>query len=257
MSKPHSTTPPPGGKPAKPRPDFPLFPHATRRWAKKIRGQLHYFGPWDDPDGALARYLEQKDDLHAGRKPRESTDSPDGATVKELANRFLNFKQSRVDSGELTNRSWKEYKAACDLIVSQFGKGRLVVDLDPDDFAALRNKMAARWGPVALGNAIQRIRVVFKYALDSGLIDRPVRFGPGFARPSKKTLRLDRARKGPKLFAAEEIRRIIKAAPIQLKAMVLLGINCGFGNADCGTLPMSAVNLDGGWVDYPRPKTGI
>src|SRR5437588_6009317 len=114
MSEPHSTVPASFDKPAKPYPDFPLFPHATKRWAKKIRGKMHYFGPWSDPDAALAKYLEEKDALHAGRKPREATE---GLTVKELANAFLSAKQARVDSDELSPRSWQDYKDTCDLLV--------------------------------------------------------------------------------------------------------------------------------------------
>src|SRR5712691_5602567 len=98
-------------KPAKPYADFPLFAHAVGYWAKKIRGKLHYFGKWNDPDAALAKYLEQKDALHAGRLPRENSE---GVTIHALANHFLNQKQTLVDVGELSPRTWTDYKEACD-----------------------------------------------------------------------------------------------------------------------------------------------
>jgi integrase len=254
MSEDHSNLPASSGKPAKPYPEFPLTAHPAGYWCKKIRGKLHYFGPWSDPDGALNKYLEQKDALHAGRKPREASG---GSTVKDAANAFLNHKQALLDASELSPRTWAEYKTMADELVVHLGKARLVADLDADDFTGLRNKLAKKWGPHRLKKAIQYIRCLFKDAYESGLIDRPVRYGPGFKRPSMKTLRLHRAKQGPKLFTAEEIHKLLGAAGPQLKAMILLGINCGFGNADVGTLPLAALNLEAGWIDYPRPKTGI
>lgn len=254
MSDHHSTTVASANKPPKPYSDFPLFSHATRRWAKKIRGRLVYFGPWDDPDGALQKYLEQKANLHAGRTPRPD---PDALTVKSLCNEFLAAKQALVDAGELARLTWGDYKAACDEIVAAFGKGRLVSDLRPDDFAKLRNRMAAKWGPHRLGKTIQFIRCAFKHAYDADLIDRPIRYGPGFARPSKKVLRLHQAKQGPNLFMPEEVRQLLDAAGPQLRAITLLGMNCGFGNSDIGNLPVSALALDRGTLDDPRPKTGI
>jgi integrase len=257
MSDEHSTpaaAPAKPAKPEKPYPEFPLFPHAAGVWAKKIRGQLHYFGPWADPDGALARYLGQKDALHAGRDPRPDTGA---ATVKDLANAFLNAKQALVDAGELSPRTWADYKRDCDLVVAHFGKGRLVADLRPADFAGLRAQLARRWGHARVGATVQRVRVAFRFAYDNDLIGQPVRFGSGFSKPSAKTMRKHRAERGAKLFTAEEVRRMVGAAGHPLKAMILLGINAGFGNSDVGNLPEAALDLEGGWVDYPRPKTGI
>ncbi|MBX3439503.1 MAG: hypothetical protein KF861_18590, partial [Planctomycetaceae bacterium] len=55
--------------PRKPRTDFPLFAHGNGQWAKKVRGKLHYFGRWAEPDASLEEYLRVKDDLFAGRIP--------------------------------------------------------------------------------------------------------------------------------------------------------------------------------------------
>ncbi len=247
----------PGKKMSKPRPDFPLFPHATGRWAKKVRGKLHYFGKVaDDPDGqkALGQWLDQKDALLAGRTPRVKTE---GFTVHKLVNRFLEAKRHLVDTHEITERTFAELFATCQRIGDNFGWDRLVVDLAAEDFDRLRRQIAKQWGPLRLGNEIQRVRSLFKFGFEAGVIEQPVRYGATFKKPSRKVLRLERAKKGPRMLEAADLRRVIDKAGVPLKAMILLGLNCGFGNADVASLPTKALDLKGGRVDYPRPKTGV
>jgi integrase len=241
-------------KPVKPA-GCPLFPHATRRWAKKIRGNTHYFGPWRDLPGALAKYNREREDLEAGRTP--TPEAAEGLTMKLLVNKFLTAKRHLVDTSEITERSFCDYHRTCARLIDVFGKNRLVDDLTADDFENLRNKLAKVRGPVALGNEIGRCRVVFKYAVDNRLVDRPIAYGQNFNKPSRKVLRKARAERGPKMFEAAELRRIIGKAGQPLKAMILLGINCGLGQSDVSSLPVSALDLDGGWMNFPRPKTGV
>ena len=246
-------------KPKKPHKDFPLFPHATKRWAKKIRGKTHYFGKWNDPDGALQKYLTEKDDLHSGRVPQKA--KPGELTVADLCNRFLAAKRAKLDNGELSEKSYSDYFRTCRRLVGVFGKSRAVDSLAPDDFARLRAEMAKRLGVVALKNEIGRCRMPLKFAYDEGLIDKPIRYGQSFSKPSKKILRQHRqaqqAEYGERMFSADEVRRILEAADPALKAMVLLAINCGFGQSDVANLPQSAVDLESGWIDFPRPKTAV
>jgi integrase len=102
---------------------------------------------------------------------------------------------------------------------------------------------------------------VFKYAADSGLIPNPIRFGTEFKRPKGKVLRASRhARQqanGKRKFEAVELRAIIDTASQPLKAMILLGINCGYGNHDIMQLPIRVLDLETGLAEFPRPKTAI
>ena len=237
--------------PPKPYPDFPLYPHSLGYWAKKIRGKLHYFGRWGrlvdgrmerlPGDGwreALDEYLRVRDDLYAGRTPRPASEQ---VTLADLCNHFLASKQRLVESGEIVDRTFRDYLDVCRRLVEHFGRHRPVTDLTPADFESLRASLARSIGPVRLGNLVQRTRSVFKYGYEAGLLDRPVRFGPHFKRPSALVLRRHRNASGPKMFEAHEIRRLLEHADQPLKSMILLGINAGFGNHDCATLPRRAV----------------
>jgi integrase len=282
----------------KPYKDFPLTPHrATNRWCKKKKHSekgnvFYYFGPLDDWQGALAKYEHDWPYIVQEIDPPETAEddslssqaidlsSSGNVDIGVACYKFLELKKSALKSGEITSRSYKDYHETCRRITAAFGKRKLVVSLTPDDFLKFRTSISEVRRPVAIGNEIQRVRMVFKFCLDNDLIVSPVRFGQGFKKPSKRVLRLKRQKRdaihGKRMFKATELRHILNAldgkvlengeptgesekipADPVMKAAVLAGANCGFGQSDIANLPKTALDFESGWVDYPRPNTGV
>lgn len=259
-------------RPEKPTDDFPLFPHASGQWAKKIRGKMCYFGVWADPDAALKEYERQRRYLERGQA------APDSYTIAELVYDFLDFKESRVKTGELSMRSFKDYTRICRTIVNFFGEDQVVSELLPADFGRLRNKLAETLNFQTLGNEVSRIRIVFRFGSEEKKYEK-LSYGQQFARPSRKVLRSERQQKqrkhGKRMLQGGEMRLLLTALegkpvavsgkddPVTLtanpilRAMVLLACNAGLGQSDLAGIPLSAIDLETGWMDYERPKTAV
>jgi integrase len=242
------------------RQDARPFAHKTGRWAKKCKGRLIYLGKIeDDPDGEAAwnHWLDIRDDARAGRDFRQFGETDAALTVKALVNEFLNAKRLQIEAGEFSQRSHRELRTACERMAGVFGKSRSVANLKPADFERLRTEITKHCGPTRTKNEITRIKSAFRWAYKQGLIDKLPRYGAAFDPPSAKTIRLAKAAKGERLFSREEILSLLKLANVQQKARILLALNCGYGASDISSLPKSAIDLETGWIDFPRTKTGI
>ncbi len=268
-------------KPKKPYKGFPLSAHAVGQWCKTINYKTYYFGPWSDWQSALKKYNDEHDRIRAGQ-PR-TADTPTGVTVQpgqtakgitlgDLVNRFLHVKENRTGTGELAPRTYAMYKRAGVALGEFFGPEREVESLTAYDFERYRGhlgravtrkigvsknaKPKAR-NLVSLGNEIRIVKIIFNFAFDQGLIDRPLRLKAWLEGPSDTAKRAENNLKPVRMIEANDLRRALGKSKTHMRAMILLGINCGFGNIDVATLPKSSIDLAGGWIDYPRPKTSI
>lgn len=202
-------TAPTATKPPKPYPDFPLYAHNTKRWAQKIKGRTHFFGHWSDWKAALERF-QYENDLQQGKTPPPQ--NVDALTVGDLVNTFLENREAKVLSGEMANRTFADSKRTGALLIEALGRYKSVESLTPDDFAKLRLKFSKGVGLVSLGNDIQRTRVIFNFAFKNEMIDRPVRMGLSFSKPSKQSVRKEKQTKPAKIFTVDELATIYKAA---------------------------------------------
>ncbi|AMV18229.1 tyrosine-type recombinase/integrase [Planctomyces sp. SH-PL14] len=276
-------------KPAKPYPTFPLYPHASGRWAKKILGRVYYFGRWGVKKGASivpfddqrtaaneakAEFDRQSPALYDGEMPAPKP-SADGKDIFDLREEFLASKTADMERGKLSPRTFYHYKRAADQLFAFFGADQPLAALGPKEFSRLYAHIAkGKASPVYLGNEIRHIRVVLNYAIEKDMVPRAFKYGPDFKLPTKRELRRNRQelvkQHGKKMLEASDIRAVLTAllepqkntrttrqANLALRAMTLLGVNGGLGQTDCAHMELSHLHLDTAWLDYPRVKTTV
>lgn len=243
---------------------YPLTVHPAGYFSKKIRGRVCYVARWDEgAEAAEQKWNAIKDDPFA---ERQTEDKADGFTIKNLLDEYRNHKRRQSERGDITGRTFLDCVRTCDFLAAQLKpvKSRLVKDLGPRDFSKLFDAMRGqkRKGKdkslVVLGNEIVRVKAVFNYAAENNLIARVPTFGTDFNKPKASKIEEQTAAKieehGERTFTREEVQAMLGAASHPLRSMILLAINCGLGNSDIGHLRLSHLNLDTGWLTYPRPK---
>jgi integrase len=226
-------------RPAKPYPEFPLFPHRNGQWAKKIAGQTVYLGPWSDWQAALKRY----EGLGSG-----------SSTLKASVSKYLAAQKLRQESGEITLRHYLAVEWVLDRLLTQIEPNKAIKKLTSEDFGVWRAHLATTNKAVALGSHIRRVKAFLNWCCREKIIsDLPA--GDSLKKPTAARLRIERSERGSRMFKPSEIRKLLVCATPQMRAMILLALNAGLGNEDVAQLRTK--HLDGRWLDFPRTKTGV
>jgi integrase len=168
-------------------------------------------------------------------------------TCKELANRFLAAQQANWRAPQTTLRCYRDW-------LRHFLKdhGRLLAaDLTVEMFAAWKLSLLERgYSAESINHYLSAVRAMCAFGEDADLIAR----APRLRRVRNVAVGQAGASEKP-LYAAEALSRLLAAADAQMRAMILLGLNCGFGPKDIHDLTWD--DIDGDRTALPRSKTGV
>ena len=226
---------------------FPLTLHPTGQFCKKIKGKLYYFGT--DKKTALERYLEQAAYLHTGKGSKPNSAS-NNLSLKTACNLYLDYQESRATIAEITRSYVYDQTRLLRDFVKYIGPNCIVSNISTIDLQNYRKKLV-KTGKAAdtINNRITAVKAMYNWALDNGVISNT---------PNLKAIKKVVISKAEKpIFSVAQIQKLFDSACTQMKAMILLGLNCGFGCTDCAELQWKNFDLKNGRVNFPRGKTGI
>jgi integrase len=203
----------------------------------------------------LVVYEAEAPFLRRGEEP-PPTASRGAINLRDLVNLFLTAKEADADAGTITRGSFKTYLPTSRRLLEHFGPRAKPGEISKTQWAAYRLKLLKHFAPPSASVEVAKVKCIFHWAVEFDHLEK-VTFGKAFARAPKTSLLKHQNAGGRKCYAAEEIDRILAASDLQLRAIVLLALNAAYGNADVASLPETALDLNHGWVEFPRVKTGV
>lgn len=126
----------------------------------------------------------------------------------------------------------------------------MVSDIATVDLQNYRKKLIKSGkAPSTINNRMTAVKAMYNWAVDNEIIESCPRL-----RAIKK---IPLPKRDRPTFTVSEIQVLLKNAGPQMRAMIWLGLNCGFGCTDCAELQWKNLDLENGRVDFPRGKTGV
>jgi len=226
---------------------FPLTLHKTGQYCKKVKGKIYYFGT--DKKMALQRYYNQAAFLHAGKAINLKLKS-EALSLKIVCNLYLDHQELRATTKEIKQRHVYGQTLILRSFTKFIGPNCQLCDVSTMDLQNYRRKLIkAKKSPNTINNHIATIKALYNWALDNEIVS---------STPNLRAIKKVTTSKADKpIYNMAQIEKLLRSANEQMKAMIWLGLNCGFGCTDCAQLKWGNIDLKKSRVVFPRGKTGV
>jgi integrase len=226
---------------------FPLTLHNTGQYCKKIQGRIYYFG--SDKKQALEKYLDQATYLHGGKNLIQKA-SNGNMTLKQLCDFYLKYQQSKVKADELTAKHHNDQISSLKKFMSFLGQDRRIKNISTLDLQRYKRNLKGHYGSVCRLNLhISIMKAMFHWVRRNDILENI---------PNIDAITRGKIVYQEKYtFNSEQLKKLLSFADIKTRAMIWLGLNCGFGCTDCAQLKWKDLDFVNNRVRFPRNKTGI
>ncbi len=171
-------------------------------------------------------------------------------TLKRLCGMCLKYQYSKLQADDLTAKHHNEQIGSLNKLMAFLGQNRKVKSISTLDLQNYKRKLQKSYGSVCRLNLhISIMKALFHWARKNDILEDI----PNIDAISRgKIIHQERF-----TFNSEQINKLLSLADVKMRAMIWLGLNCGFGCTDCSELQWADLDLINAGVRLPRRKTGI